>query len=342
LGDRAKPAGEHKARKLTHDFNELKIKRPSAQNYFAGKNGIFVPTQPEGPKMAWKGNAMFTTDITHEITGAARTAGIDPAALLAVVEVESAGKFFARVKGREEPLIRFEFHYFDRRLDDGMRDRARASGVSSPLAGKVPNPRGQEDRWALLERACAFSRPAALESVSWGIGQIMGAHWKALGFGSVEELVELARSGAAGQIRLLILFFEKNSLIPLLNARDWAAFARRYNGPAYRRYAYDTKLAIAYARHKAAAPELPAQSVKDLQLALSAAGYAAAPTGIFDRATSAALIAFQKAHGLEADGIAGPKTWGALRKEAETPKAEPNWLLVFLNFVASLFGWRKS
>jgi N-acetylmuramidase/Putative peptidoglycan binding domain len=286
---------------------------------------------------------MFTTDIIKKIIEAARAANIDPAALLAVVEVESAGKFFARVKGRDEPLIRFECHYFDRRLDAGQRVKAREAGISSPLAGKVLNPRSQEDRWALLERAAAFSRQAALESVSWGIGQIMGAHWKSLGFGSVEEMADLARSGAAGQIRLLILFLEKNSLVPMLNAHDWPGFARRYNGPAYRRYAYDTKLAIAYARHKGAgAPALPEQSVKELQHALSAAGFAADPTGIFDASTRTALIAFQKAHRLAPDGIAGPKTWVALRKPVPAQQPEPNWLLAFLYFTAGLFGWRKS
>ena len=290
-----------------------------------------------------KGFAMFTADITEEITQAARAAAIDPAALLAVVEVESAGKFFARVKGKDEPLIRFECHYFDRRLGADQRETARAAGLSSPIAGKVPNPRQQEERWALLDRAAAFSRPAALESVSWGIGQIMGAHWKALGFGSVGEMVELARSGAAGQIRLLILFLEKNGMIPLLNARDWAAFARRYNGPAYRRYAYDTKLAIAYAKHKARpAPQSPEDSVRKLQLDLACAGFKTAPTGIFDEQTRAALVAFQKTAGLAADGIAGPKTWTALRKAAEKPQAEPNWLLAFMRFIAGLFGWRKS
>lgn len=284
---------------------------------------------------------MFTADITQEITEAARAAHIDPAALLAVVEVESAGKFFARVKGKDEPLIRFECHYFDRRLGADQRETARAAGLSSPIAGKVPNPRQQEERWALLDRAAAFSRPAALESVSWGIGQIMGAHWKALGFGSVDEMVELARSGASGQISLLLLYLEKNGLIPLLNARDWAGFARRYNGPAYRRYAYDSKLATAYARHKAAADfETPDGSVKALQTALGAAGYASAPTGVFDDATRAALVRFQKTAGLAPDGIAGPRTWAALRKAAGT--MEPNWLLTLLNFIAGLFGWRKS
>ena len=33
-----------------------------------------------------------------------------------------------------------------------------------------------------------------------------------------------------------------------LIVRDWAEFARRYNGPAYRDNIYDTKLATAYQR----------------------------------------------------------------------------------------------
>jgi hypothetical protein len=292
--------------------------------------------------MAAKGCAMFTEEIAQKITDAARAADIDPAALLSVVEVESAGKFFASVRGKNEPLIRFECHYFDRRLNDELRLKAREAGIASPIAGKVTNPRGQEERWDLIDRAAGFSRPAALESVSWGIGQIMGAHWKALGFASVEEMVELARSGAAGQVRLLILFLEKNGLIPLLNARDWADFARRYNGPAYRRYAYDTKLAIAYARHKAAASVVPEQSVKDLQQALSMAGFAVSPTGIFDKATRAELAKFQQSAGLTADGIAGRKTWAALREAAKSEPVEPNWLLALLLFIAGLFGWRKS
>ena len=95
-------------------------------------------------------------------------------------------------------------------------------------------------------------------------------------------------------------------------------------------------------RHKAGAPEVPGPSVKDLQHALSMAGFAVSPTGVFDEATRAALLKFQKSAGLAADGIAGPKTWAALRKAAKSEPAEPNWLLAFLQFIAGLFGWRKS
>jgi GH24 family phage-related lysozyme (muramidase) len=50
-----------------------------------------------------------------------------------------------------------------------------------------------------------------------------------------------------------------------------------------------------------------------LQERLAANGQAIDVTGSFDAATITAVIAFQGAHGLDADGIVGPKTWNALR-----------------------------
>jgi hypothetical protein len=40
----------------------------------------------------------------------------------------------------------------------------------------------------------------------------MGAHWAWLGFDSVDALVEEARSGAAGQARLMARYIEKAGL----------------------------------------------------------------------------------------------------------------------------------
>jgi len=76
---------------------------------------------------------------------------------------------------------------------------------------------------------------------------VTGAHWAWLGYPSVDALVEEAREGLAGQLRLMARYIEKAGLAEALRAHDWAAFARGYNGPAYRRNRYDTKLAAAYA-----------------------------------------------------------------------------------------------
>lgn len=193
---------------------------------------------------------MFDDATARAVATIAARINVEPAALLAVAEVESGGKAFATVDGRQEPLIRWEGHYFDRRLSGQKRAKARAEGLASPKAGGVPNPSSQAARWAMIERAAAIDEKAAYESVSWGVGQVMGAHWESLGFGSVQELVSLCRASVAGQVDLMARFVMKNGLAPALRSRDWPAFARGYNGSGYRKNAYDTKMARAYARWK--------------------------------------------------------------------------------------------
>jgi len=199
----------------------------------------------------------FTSQTLHEIATIARELGVEAAALLAVAEIESGGKTFAIIDGRQEPLIRFEGHYFDRRLSEPNRLKARALGLSSPTAGAIANPKTQAARWTLLTKAAAIDRKAAFESVSWGLGQVMGAHWAWLGYASIDAFVDEARSSVAGQARLMARFIDKSGLAPALNRKDWEAFARGYNGPAYKRNAYHTKLAAAYARYA----ETPANKV---------------------------------------------------------------------------------
>ena len=79
-----------------------------------------------------------------------------------MAEIESAGKLFATVNGKQEPLIRWEGHYFDRRLKNGVQARARAAGLDSPKVGGVRNPAGQEARWnRLFLRASRIDAHAA-------------------------------------------------------------------------------------------------------------------------------------------------------------------------------------
>lgn len=212
---------------------------------------------------------MFDETLKTAIRRAARAADLDAATLFALVEVESGGRFFAMMEGRAEPPIRFEGHYFDRRLQGAAREAAQAAGLASPVAGLVANPRSQATRWALLERAAAIDRKAAYESTSWGLGQVMGAHWAWLGFANVDALVAEARSGIEGQLRLMLRYVDKAGLAPALRRRDWATFARGYNGPGYRRNAYDRKLATAYRRHAGQAADRSAGSDENESTVLS-------------------------------------------------------------------------
>ena len=276
---------------------------------------------------------MFTQTTADEIRKVAAEFELEAAALLAVAEIESGGVVFAMVDGRQEPLIRFEAHYFDRRLSGDAQAIARTARLASPHAGAVANPVSQEARWRLLARAVAIDRKAAYESVSWGLGQVMGAHWAWLDFADVDALVAEARSGTAGQARLMARFIHKAGLRQALQNRDWDAFARGYNGPAFRKNAYHTKLAAAFRRHAAneGSPTVeppsgggtPAamlrngstgEAVRDLQQTLSAIGYPLAADGVFGNATEAAVQAFQRDHGLSVDGIAGPRTLDAVAK----------------------------
>lgn len=260
---------------------------------------------------------MFDKITQQAIAEIAAAHNFDPAALMAVAETEAGGQPFAVVNGRKEPLIRFEGHYFDRRLDADDRARARKLGLSSPTAGAVKNPTKQADRWDLLGRASAINPEAALESVSWGLGQVMGAHWKWLGYPSVQDMVHSVRTnGIAGQVELMVRFIEKSGLAGALRARNWAVFAKGYNGPAYKKNAYDTKMRSAFARYADTAPiaETSDRTVTKLQQRLVKHGFAIDVDGIRGKQTDTALKAFQKAKGLKVDGIAGTETWKALMK----------------------------
>ncbi|MCI5074779.1 N-acetylmuramidase domain-containing protein [Oricola sp.] len=290
---------------------------------------------------------MFSEETIRHIEATAREAGLEPAALLAIAEVESGGRAFAMVEGRPEPLIRFEGHYFDRLVDDAKRADARAKGLASPTAGAVKNPASQAARWRLLEAATAIDRDAALQSVSWGIGQVMGAHWKALGYASAEALVEEARSGAGGQTRLMLRFLQRNGLTDVIRAHDWATFARAYNGPGYRTHRYDSRIAAAYARHARGA-KAPAggavlrrgdggETVADLQRMLTATGYPLAPDGRFGPATARAVERFQSDLGLAVDGIVGPQTRAAL-ETAVAGRPVPRRLLRLIAAIRPMLG----
>lgn len=280
---------------------------------------------------------MLRPDLARAVERIANARGIEAAALKAVVEVEAAGQPYAMVNGKNEPLIRYEGHYFDRLVDPSRREEARAAGLASPTVGGVKNPSSQADRWKLLARAAQIDADAALESTSFGLGQVMGAHWQKLGFSSVKEMVATARESIDGQLELMVRYIEKFGLLASLKRRDWAGFARGYNGSGYKANSYDTKLATAYAQY-AVVPFKPnpasgmlrlgskGEGVREIQALLIRAGYAVTQDGDYGPATKAAVEKFQSSRGLAVDGVAGPETMRKLKEFQTSPDEKPGAL----------------
>ena len=176
----------------------------------------------------------------------------------------------------------------------------------------------------MLQRAIAINRIAALSSCSWGVGQVMGAHWKWLGYGSVDALVTEARSGLNGQVKLMARYIERAELSDTLRKKDWPKFARVYNGPAYAKNKYDQKMADAYSRYSQYENQLTLPStsgepddhlrfgmrggdVVELQKRLSKLGYLLVADGFFGLITDRVVKQFQRDHLLSPSGIVAAK-----------------------------------
>ena len=173
-----------------------------------------------------------------ELTEFAERCGASLKQLQAVAKVESAGGGFTDTG---LPKILYERHYFWR-LTNGAH-------------GQTPwsNPKGGgygESSWDKLCRAACVDPDAAFASCSWGKFQIMGAHWNALGYPSPLSMAYTMRQSEADHYEALVRFIAANRLQDEMRAisRDpetCRSFAKAYNGPAYERFKYHTKLAEA-------------------------------------------------------------------------------------------------
>jgi hypothetical protein len=61
-------------------------------------------------------------------------------------------------------------------------------------------------------------------------------------------MVMEACESEAGQLRQMAAFIKAAGLQDELAAKNWAGFAKGYNGPQYAQNQYDQKLAAAYAK----------------------------------------------------------------------------------------------
>ena len=183
----------------------------------------------------------------EEIPAIAHELGVESAALRAVLTVETGGSGFDAA-GRPKAL--FERHYFYRFLANqpDKQDKAVEAGLAYPKWGEKPYPHGSDAVYAEITAACDIDLDCALRSVSWGLGQIMGNNHKMVGFDTAEGMVQDAMASEANQLKQMAAFINSAGLLDELQRKDWAGFAKGYNGPQYAVNKYDTKLADAYAK----------------------------------------------------------------------------------------------
>lgn len=194
---------------------------------------------------------MSKTLNLQQISNAAKNLNVPVAALRAVIEVEARGKGFY---DNGQPVILFERHVFWQRLTQrnliSLRDKANKErpDLCFPrwTTGSYGSFSAQHKR---LEDAAAYHREVALESCSWGLGQVMGYHWKLLGYPTLQSFINAMFRDEAGQLDAMCRFIKVNRLDNYMRALDWAGFALGYNGSGYRANRYDEKLAAAYRKY---------------------------------------------------------------------------------------------
>lgn len=175
---------------------------------------------------------------------AAEHLGVTVGHINMLLKVESSGRSFDN-KGR--PIILFEPHIFHRRTGGKWSP----SSFSYAKWRTKPYPKTADARWAQMEAAAEKDRSAALESASWGLFQVMGFHWQALGYADAFDFAAAMTTGEPAQLDAMVRFIVANRLKSALQAcragdpDSCRAFARGYNGAGFEKNRYHIKLAEA-------------------------------------------------------------------------------------------------
>ena len=162
---------------------------------------------------------LTATDFTAMLAAAS----VDAVSAWAILDVETKKAGYLPDR---RPKILFERAIFHD-LTHGIHDAAHPN-ISAPSGGGYVGGAGE---YARLGEAYALDPDAALQSASWGIGQILGCNFKIAGFASVEDMVQAACASEAGQLQAFQGYILSRNVAAPLAAHVWNAVASNYNGP---------------------------------------------------------------------------------------------------------------
>ncbi len=178
--------------------------------------------------------------------------GVEAAAIRAVVEVET-GATRSGFHSDGRPLVNFDLAVF-RRAARRRGINLAAARAEHPEVFAPPNDARYGNRQAAqharLATAMRIDSVAAMESTFWGMFQIGGFNWRLAGADSRSDFITKVSRSEYDQLLLFANFIRNTGLLPHLKNKNWAAFARLYNGPGYANRGYHRKMAAAYRRYR--------------------------------------------------------------------------------------------
>ena len=160
-------------------------------------------------------------ELVEIIMKVAKEFGYEDAALASFIETETGGKGFDKTTGKI--IIQFEPAWF--------RKKAPYAPSGAWSVNKVDV---QSKEWIAFNDAFSKNKNGAMESTSIGLGQIMGFHYKRLGFKTVGEMWDDAKVSLENQVRQICKFIQTDkNLLKAIKNKDWNTIASIYNGSGY-------------------------------------------------------------------------------------------------------------
>ena len=232
--------------------------------------------------------------------------------VMAMSAVESSGETFWVLDGRLAVPVRFEAHWFGKLTD------YRFNASHPDLSCRAWNPglaaRSKAGAWEQVRRAHELDQVAAYAATSWGGFQVMGYHWKRLGYSGVDEFViSMSANGDDGQMDAFTRYVDADdTLQEALRIGNWETVETLYNGGGYGG-AYAVKLRAAAALYADAggavlAPRVLRAGDRGADVAALQTALGVLADGDFGPVTLAAVRRLQAARGLVVDGIVGVMT----------------------------------
>lgn len=224
---------------------------PSSLHYIKDEEPFIVPILEawNSPDTVAEKEIIRLTEADFE--RAAKRLGVEVAAIKAVADIEAGvthNGFFAP----EKPLINFDLTMF-RRFAQSHGIKLGNYTKSHPVVFSRPNTKKygstQAGQQARLEAAMSIDSLAAMEGTFWGMFQIGGFNWKKCGASSPQDFMQRMARSEGDQLDMFANFILDNKLEVPLRKKDWATFARIYNGPSYKQRGYHTRMAAAYRKY---------------------------------------------------------------------------------------------